>query len=119
MINVMVGLVTEKLPNPSEESDVPDRERAVGGVELDKPLAALAGKTGTVPTPDIDIRSDPKVQVPETPPKVAPNVVACPTPDEPATTTTPAALVQYALTCRQGWPLALNDRVTLPVRTPE
>jgi len=71
------------------DKGVDGRNNEVDGDELPKPLAALVGKSCSVPTPDIINRSDPKVVL------LSGFVDEPPTGEEPATTTTPAALVQY------------------------
>src|SRR5215813_5651584 len=101
-MNVMVGLATENEPKPNEESVVVVA-RLSGGVALPSPSAGFVGKICSVPTPEISIRSDPYTQVPETPLKVPPKVVASPTGDEPAVVITPAPFTQYAgPDCRHG-----------------
>ena len=93
--NVIVGFTKVNEPKPRDESEA-ELTRLSGGVELPSPLAASGANTGTAPSPEISSKSEPKVQVLDVPLNVPPNVVAAPTPEDPAVVTTPAPFVQYA-----------------------
>ncbi len=87
--NVSVGSIEENEPKKADKGvDVRNNEE---DGDVPKPLAASVGKSCSVPSPDIVNRSDPNV-VP-----LLGFIEELPTPEEPATTITPAALVQYAV----------------------
>lgn len=90
----MVGLVTEKVPNPRLARVVPVSVTEVGGEPLPNPVDALGVNTSAAPTPEIAIAREPKFQVRVEPKNVPLKVDTPPTPVVPATTTTPAPLAQ-------------------------
>jgi hypothetical protein len=114
----MVGFVTEKFGNPSPLNAAPENDIEVGGDPLPNPFPDEAGKSCTVPTPEIVISSAPKFQLPVVGPKVPVNVLVWPMAELPAMTTTPAALVQYAAPCSQARPAAVKLNVAACVKVP-
>ena len=93
-MKVIVGFVTEKFPNPSEERVVGRSVRLAGGLLLPNPLAESAKKICVAPAPEISISKAPKFQFLVVPLNGTEKVYVSPTPCEPATVTIPAPFVQ-------------------------